>query len=1414
MFSHVFVGRLVRRIDVGMADCMPDLSHLSAEERAIIEEVFQRQKQEEATEKQIEQRADQELDNIEKQISDRKQAAARLVGTQDDAICQICQVTKFADGIGHKCFYCQLRSCARCGGRTQSKGKPIWACSMCQKKQSILAKTGKWFQQEKGLTDSPMEGPTPSTSSMNLQATSNGPMDMASTKVSNALGPGQQPMQQLQQQQTPSPMGMQQQPGMMQPMQQQHPSPMAMQHAAARHDAAGHAAAAAADDGTDGTDHDAAAAATAERSARESSVQQRRGPYGDGRRQGTMNRQGSVESSGAYRQDANGSVGRGDGMMRKGQRREERPVFYTDSADLAADGNMTPLRKTSHRPRPPGSDLTIDEQYGGQGSSSGPGPSPHSAHSTRAEFRRTRSIRQDENNRRGSISARLQEVAPVPPASATGVRKKKSQLHRQMRSMSSSDEESQQPSTATGQQSQSQLQHMQQQPGYQQATDAMGRGCDPRIPRDDLQRLPQECTSEKDLLRYIYGNDLGRGANGKRRQQMERARSVEERYPPTATRRPFSAAGFTPSYGRGGVMAGDALAKTIRNFLSQPVSWQPSADGRRLIGHIVLYRADTMPSGDLGLKVIGGRRSETGRLGAFVTQVRTGSVADTIGKLRAGDEVLEWNGQVLENATYDRVYEVISGSKHDQQVELIVSRSASIVTTSEVADYTLYTPPGLSPNLSGYGMQSHHHQLLPHSQSAILPSSLLPHGSPHKSSVPMYYGSSFYNPAPMLPLQLQRGQIFGRIEIALYYSVQDRELTVKVIRALDLSPRPDGIPRSPYCKLFLLPDRSEKSRRQSDVLAETAMPFWDKSFYYRGLGDEDLLERVLEVTLWDYDKFEANSFLGEVLIDFTETPLDGQPLLYTLVDMDDENPLRMRLRERRTMAITPRRPHSEIGHYGAYRQGGHHNHHHHPLDTMEPLIDYPYDRAIYDERQYSDNTMRRSRTYDRAGGRVEDDRRRGEGPPLSPSPRGGVDTEDWTLQKQNSGYLSDYGYAQAPPQATRYKQRRPRSATALRLTQDQMSASRMYNRYLPDEPPPNPDDPPDLARLGISARMDPRSPNGRVMASESAGGYGSDGSETLSAHSNHSVPIVRTINRRRTPEDIMAEEQEERRRERNHHSRDDDSQRGRSSEKGGNGTDMQSMKERKKSLMTRFIPGKGAAAGKRTGFARSEEVGIPSALGGQPGSIGGGGSGTSLESRLQAPFLKQTSKESTDSSYSDNWPPVVPDGQLGSFIDNLGPGQVVGRQVLASPVLGEIHLGIAASRSGIDVEVLQAKNLVVKPGIKICPAPYVKVYLMEGKTCVAKAKTNAVRKTTNPLFQQHLIFSESPRNKMLQVTVLGDYGRMERKAFMGIAQIRLDDLQLGPEPLIGLYKLFHSSSLAGTGPIRKDSETSLADPAQ
>lgn len=62
-------------------------------------------------------------------------------------------------------------------------------------------------------------------------------------------------------------------------------------------------------------------------------------------------------------------------------------------------------------------------------------------------------------------------------------------------------------------------------------------------------------------------------------------------------------------------------------------------------------------------------------------------------------------------------------------------------------------------------------------------------------------------------------------------------------------------------------------------------------------------------------------------------------------------------------------------------------------------------------------------------------------------------------------------------------------------------------------------------------------------------------------------------------------------------------------------------------------------------------------------------------------------------------------------------------------------------------------TLQSRQGSKVLPAPYVKVYLVAGKKCIAKAKTTNARKTLDPLYQQQLVFRESFAGCVLQVCV-------------------------------------------------------------
>ncbi|ELU13904.1 hypothetical protein CAPTEDRAFT_202548 [Capitella teleta] len=124
---------------------MPDLAHLTEEERSIIESVIQRQREEEEKEQEILRSLQDDFETYQasvKKLTDESRTTP--VPTQTGAVCEICHKTKFADGIGHKCHYCGVRSCARCGGKMALRpNKQIWSCNLCKKKQELLVKTGQ-----------------------------------------------------------------------------------------------------------------------------------------------------------------------------------------------------------------------------------------------------------------------------------------------------------------------------------------------------------------------------------------------------------------------------------------------------------------------------------------------------------------------------------------------------------------------------------------------------------------------------------------------------------------------------------------------------------------------------------------------------------------------------------------------------------------------------------------------------------------------------------------------------------------------------------------------------------------------------------------------------------------------------------------------------------------------------------------------------------------------------------------------------------------------------------------------------------------------------------------------------------------------------------------------------------------------
>ncbi|XP_075454173.1 regulating synaptic membrane exocytosis protein 1 isoform X33 [Ascaphus truei] len=749
---------------------------------------------------------------------------------------------------------------------------------------------------------------------------------------------------------------------------------------------------------------------------------------------------------------------------------------------------------------------------------------------------------------------------------------------------------------------------------------------------------------------------------------------------------------------------------------SHPVTWQPSKEGDRLIGRVILNKRTSMPKESgalLGLKVVGGKMTETGRLGAFITKVKKGSLADVVGHLRAGDEVLEWNSKPLPGATNEDVYNIILQSKSEPQVEIIVSRPIGDIPRIPESSH-----PPLESSSSSFESQKMDRPSI----SVISPTS----------------PGALKDAPQVLP---------GQLSVKLWYDKVGHQLIVNVLQAIDLPSRSDGRPRNPYVKMYFLPDRSDKSKRRTKTVKKSSEPKWNQTFLYSHVHRRDFRERMLEITVWDQPRVqeEESDFLGEILIELETALLDDEPHWYKLQTHDESS-----LPLPQPSPFMPRRHvHGESSSKKLQRS---------QRVSDSDISDFDVDDGIGVVPPGSRSNARESRSTTLT---VPEQQRATHHRSRSVSPHRGDD------QGRTRSRLPNVPLQRSLDEI--HQMRRSRSPTrhhdASRSPVDRRSRD-SDSQYLSEQE--------------SELLMLPRAKRGR---SAECLHTISELQPSLDRARSASTNCLRPDTSLHSPE-----------RERTH-------------QQGSKSSPADNSFSSRRGRQLPQVPIRSNSVEQDSGHKKLKSTIQRSTE-------------TGMAAEMRNRMVRQPSRESADgsiNSYSSEGNLIFPgvrlgaDSQFSDFLDGLGPAQLVGRQTLATPAMGDIQIGMVDKKGQLEVEVIRARGLTQKSGSKSTPAPYVKVYLLENGACIAKKKTRIARKTLDPLYQQPLVFEESPHGKVLQVIVWGDYGRMDHKSFMGVAQILLEELDLS-SVVIGWYKLFPPSSLVDptlTPLTRRASQSSL-----
>ncbi|XP_041833712.1 protein piccolo [Melanotaenia boesemani] len=297
----------------------------------------------------------------------------------------------------------------------------------------------------------------------------------------------------------------------------------------------------------------------------------------------------------------------------------------------------------------------------------------------------------------------------------------------------------------------------------------------------------------------------------------------------------------------------------------------------------------------LGIRVVGGKEvpGSNGDIGAYVAKVLPGGAAEQTGKILEGMQVLEWNGVLLTGKTYEEVQGLVG--QLCNEAEVCLRLDLNMLAESEGSQHLDFQEhskgdrpprsPGVDPKQLAAELQKVSQQQAPTSTSS-LPAPASATSSPGQPGSPSI-SKKRHSSKTSEGTKIQSHPISGEIQLQIHYDKQLGNLIVHVLQARNLAPRDNNGYSDPFVKVYLLPGRgqvmvvqnaSAENKRKTKHAGKSLNPEWNQTVIYKNIHLEQLRKKTLEVSVWDYDKCSSNDFLGEVLIDLSNTAqLDNIP---------------------------------------------------------------------------------------------------------------------------------------------------------------------------------------------------------------------------------------------------------------------------------------------------------------------------------------------------------------------------------------------------------------------------------------------------------------------------------------------------------------------------------------------------------